>query len=138
MNRPRDVIVEVAKAAERLNYDSVWVSDHVLVNKDKPRYGNIYEALTTLSYLAGMTEQLKLGTSVLVVPQRDARLIAKQVATLDNLSGGRVLLGVGVGWMEDEFANMGADFRKRGRHMNESLRVMKALWTEGRSPKLLR
>lgn len=124
----RENIVEIAQAAERLNYASVWVSDHILVTKEKPRYGNLFEALTTLAYLAGMTERVRLGTSVLVVPQRDAILAAKQVATLDNLSGGRVILGVGVGWMADEYENLGADFHTRGRRMNEAMRLMKTLW----------
>jgi len=126
----KENLVGIAQAAEQLNYNSVWVSDHILVTKDKPRYGNIYEALTTLAYIAGMTERLRLGTSVLVLPQRDAILVAKQIATLDSLSGGRVILGVGVGWMDDEYANLGADFHTRGRHMNEALRMMKTLWQE--------
>jgi probable F420-dependent oxidoreductase len=121
-------IVAVAQAAERLNYDSVWVSDHILVSKDKPRYGNIYEALTTLAYIAGVTQRIRLGTSILVLPQRDAILAAKQIATLDDLSDGRVILGVGVGWMDDEFENLGADFHRRGRHTDEGLRLMKTLW----------
>jgi probable F420-dependent oxidoreductase len=124
----KDNIVAVALAAERLNYDSVWVSDHILVSKDKPRYGYIYEVLTTLAYLAGMTRRIRLGTSILVLPQRDAILAAKQVATLDNLSDGRVILGVGVGWMQDEFENLGADFHRRGRHTDEGIRLMKTLW----------
>lgn len=123
-------IVEIAQAAERLNYNSVWVSDHILVSKEKPRYGHIYEVLITLAYLAGITQRVRLGTSILVVPQRDAILAAKQIATLDDLSDGRVILGVGVGWMDDEFQNLGADFHNRGRHTNEALRLMKALWQD--------
>lgn len=126
----KEEIVAIVQAAERLNYDSVWVSDHVLVPKDKPRYGNLYEVLTTLAYIAGMTERVRLGTSVLILPQRHAILAAKQLATLDNLSGGRVIVGVGAGWIEGEFNNLGADFQRRGRHLDETLRLMKALWTE--------
>ena len=126
----KENIVGVAQAAERLGYDSVWVSDHILVSKDKPRYGHIYEVLTTLAYIAGMTERVRLGTSILVLPQRDAILAAKQVATLDDLSDGRVILGVGVGWMNDEFENLGADFHRRGRHTDEGLQVMKTLWQD--------
>lgn len=124
----RETIVGIAQAAERLNYDSVWVSDHILVPKDKPRYGHIYEVLTTMAYLAGMTERLILGTSVLVLPQRDAILVAKQIATLDDLSGGRVIIAVGVGWIEGEYNNLGADFHRRGKHLNEAIQVMKTLW----------
>lgn len=126
----REVIEAVALAAERFGYDSVWASDHILAPRDKPRYGNLYEAITTLTYVAGITRRVRLGTSVLVLPQRDPRLVAKQVATLDALSGGRVILGLGAGWMEDEFKNLGADFQTRGRRMDEAIRVMKVLWTD--------
>jgi probable F420-dependent oxidoreductase len=126
----RDSIVGVALAAERLNYDSLWVSDHVLVPKDKPRYGHIYEVLTTMAYLAGMTQRIYLGTSILVLPQRDAILAAKQIATLDDLSGGRLIIGVGVGWIEAEYKNLGADFHSRGRRLNEAIQVMRTLWQD--------
>jgi probable F420-dependent oxidoreductase len=126
----REAIVGIAQAAERLNYDSAWVSDHLLVPKDKPRYGHIYEVITTMAYLAGMTERIYLGTSVLVLPMRDAILAAKQIATLDDLSGGRVIIGVGVGWIEGEYNNLGADFHRRGKHLNEAMQVMKSLWQD--------
>lgn len=126
----KESIVAVAQAAEAFNYDSVWVSDHILVSKDKPRYGYIYEAVTTLAYIAGVTQRIRLGTSILVLPQRSAILAAKQLATLDDLSGGRVIAGIGVGWMEDEFNNLGADFHRRGRHTDEALRVMQTLWQD--------
>jgi probable F420-dependent oxidoreductase len=124
----RDNIVGIALAAERLNYDSIWVSDHMLVPKDKPRYGHIYEVITTMAFLAGMTQRIRLGTSVLVLPQRNAILTAKQIATLDDLSDGRLIIGVGAGWIEREYQNLGADFRTRGRHLNEAIQVMKTLW----------
>lgn len=124
----RASIVGIAQAAEQLNFDSVWVSDHILAPKDKPRYGRLYEALTTLAYLAGMTERLQLGTSILVLSQRDAILAAKQIATLDDLSGGRLIIGVGVGWIEGEYNNLGVDFHRRGKRMDESIRVLKTLW----------
>jgi len=126
----KDNIVGITLAAERLNYASVWLSDHLLVPKDNPRYGHIYEVLTTMAYLAGMTQRIHFGTSVLVLPQRDAILAAKQIATLDDLSGGRVIIGVGVGWIEGEYNNLGADFHRRGKHLNEAIQVMKRLWQE--------
>ena len=126
----RGHIVAIAQAAERLHYASVWVSDHVLVPVDKPRYGHLYEVLTTLAYIAGVTARIRLGTSVLVLPQRDAILAAKQIATLDDLSGGRVIVGVGAGWMEGEFASLGADFHRRGRHLDEGIQVMHTLWRD--------
>lgn len=125
-----DTILKAATLADRLGYDSVWVSDHILVPRDKPRYGTIFEALATLAYVGARTERVRLGTSVLVAPQRDAVLIAKQAATIDALTGGRMILGVGAGWMEGEFNSLGADFKRRGRHLDEAIRVMRALWTE--------
>jgi alkanesulfonate monooxygenase SsuD/methylene tetrahydromethanopterin reductase-like flavin-dependent oxidoreductase (luciferase family) len=106
----REALVGIAQAAERLDYDSVWVSDHVLVPKDKPRYGHIYEAITTMAYLAGLTERIHFGTSVLVLPQRDAILAAKQIATLDDLSGGRVIIAVGVGWIRASTTTLAPTF----------------------------
>lgn len=127
-----DRIAEVAQAAEELGFDSVWASDHLLPPAVRPRYGILYECLTTLAYVAGRTRRVSLGTSVLVLPLRHAVEVAKQVATLDNLSGGRVILGVGAGWIPEEFAALGADFRRRGRHLDEAIRVLRVLWTHSR------
>jgi probable F420-dependent oxidoreductase len=126
----REAILDVAQEAEALGFDSVWVSDHILVPKDKPRYGRLFETLTTLAYVGGATERIELGTSVLILPYRNAITVAKQAATIDALTGGRLIIGVGAGWIEGEFNNLGADFRRRGRHLDEGLAVMKALWTE--------
>lgn len=126
----RDAIVEVAQELDRLGYDSAWVSDHVLVPRDKPRYGHLYEVLSTIAYLGGLTEKIQLGTSILVLPYRNAIVVAKQAATIDALIGGRLILGVGAGWIEDEFRYLGADFHRRGRLLDEGIKVMKALWTE--------
>jgi probable F420-dependent oxidoreductase len=130
MEPSREAIEKVARAGERLGYDSLWTSDHILPPRDKPRYGNLYEALTTLAFLAGITTRVELGTSVLVLPLRDPRLVAKQIATIDALSGGRVTLGIGVGWMEDEFKAVGAEFRRRGKRVDEAIRAMRTLWTD--------
>ncbi len=125
-----DALLGVAQAADRSGFHSVWATDHILVPSDKPRYGLIYEAFTTLAYLGGRTERVRLGTSVLVIGLRDAILAAKQAATVDALTGGRVLLGLGAGYMEGEFQNLGHDFHARGKHFDEAIRVMRALWTE--------
>lgn len=125
-------IVEVAQAAEQLGYDSVWASDHLLPPANRPRYGTLFECLTTLAYVAGCTRKVRLGTSVLVLPLRHAVEVGRQVATLDALSGGRVILGVGAGWIPEEFEALGADFRRRGRHLDEAIRVLRVLWTEPR------
>jgi probable F420-dependent oxidoreductase len=126
----RDVMVEVAREAEALGFDSVWTTDHVMVpvGFEEP-YGQILESLMTLGYLACATQRVGLGTSILVLPQREPVLMAKQIATLDHLSGGRVILGVGAGWNEGEFGFLRADFASRGRRMDEIIRAMRALWT---------
>ena len=126
----REAILEIAQEAEALGYDSVWASDHLLVPRERPRYGRIFEALSALAYVGGATQKLQLGTSVLILPYRNAIIVAKQAATIDALTGGRLILGVGAGWIEGEFQNLGAGFRTRGRHLDEGLAVMQALWSE--------
>lgn len=122
-------IVDTALAAERLGFDSAWLTDHLaLPESDAERFGHIFESLTTLGYLAASTVTLRLGTSVLVLPQRNPVEVAKQVATLDVLSGGRIILGVGIGWSEGEYGNLGYDFHNRGKRMDEALRVLRTLW----------
>jgi len=88
----------------------------------------ILEALMTLSHLAAVTSRVTLGTEVLVLPQRQPTLVAKQVSTLDTLSGGRVRLGVGVGWQESEYEALGEDFHTRGVRMDEAIRLLRAYW----------
>ena len=105
----REGIDAGTEAAERLGWDSVWTTDHVLPDLS-PRaadYAVLYEALATLAYVAGRTSRVRLGTSVIVVPMRNAVLLAREAATIDALSGGRLTLGVGVGWSEEEFSNVG-------------------------------
>jgi probable F420-dependent oxidoreductase len=90
----------------------------------------ILEALMLLSHLAAVTSRVTLGTEVLVLPQRHPTLVAKQVSTLDTLSGGRVRLGVGVGWQESEYEALGEDFATRGARMDEAIRLLRAWWTD--------
>lgn len=124
-------VTRVAQVADSAGYDSVWATDHVLVpTQHGDTFGRVIEALSTLAYLAGVTEHVALGTSVLVIPQRDPILTAKQVAAVDQLSGGRVIFGVGVGWMPEEFRFLRTDFHQRGRIADEWIRVMRILWTE--------
>ena len=125
----REAIVEVALAAERLGYDSVWATDHLLVPSDMPRFGRIFESVSTLAYLGGVTSRVRLGTSVLVVALRNAIEVAKQAATIDELTGGRLVLGVAAGYAEREFAALGASFHDRGSHLDEAIGVMRTLWT---------
>lgn len=126
----REAILGIAQEAESLGYDSVWVSDHLLVPRANPRFGRLFEVLTTLAYIGGATQHIALGTSIIVVPYRNAITIAKQAATIDVLTGGRMIIGVGAGWIEGEFENLGVAYESRGARLNESLAVMQALWTE--------
>src|SRR5215216_440986 len=97
----REDVVEIAREAEALGYDSIWTTDHVIMHKGQEEpYGHVLEALTTLSYLAALTQRVRLGISVIVLPQRNPILVAKQTATLDTLSGGRLIVGLGAGWNE--------------------------------------
>jgi len=110
-------------------FDSIWTTDHIAVSdKYADPYGNIVESLITLSFAAAKTERVKLGTSIIVLPMRNPILFAKQTASLDFLSEGRLILGLGAGWMDDEFATLKADFQNRGKIMNEQIRLMKSLW----------
>jgi probable F420-dependent oxidoreductase len=125
-----DSVRRVARAAEAAGYDSVWVSDHILVpQRFGPVYGRTIEPLLTLGYLAAMTERVLLGTSVIILPERDPILVAKQAAGIDQLSNGRMLLGIGVGWMEEQYTYFRANYRRRGRLADEWLRVIRDLWT---------
>jgi probable F420-dependent oxidoreductase len=125
-------LLAVVRAAEEAGFSSVWSTDHILVGSAFPRYGTVYESLATLAWVAAKTERIRLGTSILVLPMRNAILAAKQIATIDRFSGGRVVVGVGAGWNEDEYRMLGADFKMRGRVLDESIRAMRALWTEER------
>jgi alkanesulfonate monooxygenase SsuD/methylene tetrahydromethanopterin reductase-like flavin-dependent oxidoreductase (luciferase family) len=126
-----------AAVAEKLGWSTVWTTDHVLVDRAAAAdYGRIFEALLTLAWVGARHTKVKLGTSVIVVPQRNAVLLAKELATLDALSGGRVIAGVGVGWNEAEFANLGmADrFHVRGAYLDETIRLWRHLWSGSTEP----
>ncbi len=119
-----------AAAAESLGYDALFVSDHLCIPPDQTEGsgGRYLDVLTTLAYLAGITKRIRLGISVLVAPYRPPVLTAKQVATIQELSGGRLILGIGVGWMKPEFEALGVDVRQRGRATDETLRVIHHLF----------
>ena len=143
-----DPLVRLAKHAEELGADGVWVSDHLVAPVDArsvypygpaaargpTRLGIIeefYEPLVTLAFLAGHTRTVRLGVSAYVVPYRNPVLTAKHVATLDALSGGRVVLAVGTGWLREEFAALGVPFAGRGRRTEAYLAICRALWSGG-------
>jgi probable F420-dependent oxidoreductase len=128
----REGIDAAGEIAERLGFTDVWTTDHLLVDASAADdYGRIFEAVTTLAYLAGRTTTVGLGASVIVVPMRNAVVLAKELATIDNLSRGRVIAGVGVGWSRAEFANVGvADrFAVRGAYTDETIRLWRHLWS---------
>ena len=126
----RSAVEETARAAEALGYVSLWANDHVIAPVRHPGVGYIIEPLITLASLIHLVPRLQLGVSVLVLPQRNAILVAKQVAALDLLSGGRFILGIGAGWLEEEFRFLNADFERRGAHADEAIQVMRTLWRE--------
>ncbi len=140
----RETVLAFARRMEALGYDSLWASDHVVVphriesrypytetgNFPLPPEANLLEPLTTLALVAGVTERVKLGTTVLILPHRHPVLAAKCLATLDHLSGGRVILGVGVGWMREEIELLGAPFGRRGAWSDEAIRIMRACWRD--------
>jgi probable F420-dependent oxidoreductase len=122
-------IRRIAEAAEELGFDSVWATEHIIVGPEAVNpYGRVYDPLVTLGWIAGWTERVALGTSIVLAPLHHPIRLAKEAATLQELSGGRLRLGVGMGWHEDEFRFMGVPFRRRGRRGNEAIRLMKALW----------
>jgi len=126
-------LVGLASRAEELGFDSVWVHDHVFnVGHVFDRIGGkpYYEPLTLLSFVAARTRRVRLGTSVLVLPYHNPIRLAKTAATLDVLSGGRLILGAGVGLIEKEIRAMGSPFAERGAVADEAIAVMRALWTE--------
>lgn len=129
-----DEIRRTALLAEELGYDSVWATEHILVGPEAAAtYGTVYEPLLTLAWLASVTERIGLGTSIVLVALHHPVELAKQVATLQLLSGRTFRLGVGMGWHEDEFRFLGVEFNGRGRRADEALRLMRALWQGKRS-----
>lgn len=119
-----------ARSAEDTGFDALFVSDHLCIPPDQTEGsgGRYLDVLAALAYLAGMTSRIRIGVSVLVLPYRPAVLTAKQVATIQELSDERMILGVGVGWMKPEFDALGVEVRKRGAVTTETLRVLHHLF----------
>jgi len=138
---------EMAVAAEELGFESLWTVEHVVVpagyaseypydpsgkmpgNDDSP----IPDPLIWLSYLAALTAKIKLATGILIVPQRNPVVLAKELATLDAMSNGRMHLGIGVGWLEEEFDAIGMPFEGRGPRTDDAIAAMRALWAEDKA-----
>ena len=140
----RQTLLGFARRAEALGYDSLWVSDHVVLpwrigsrypynasgDFPLPPATDFLEPLTALSLVAAVTERIALGTSVMVLPHRHPVLAAKMLATLDHLAPGRVILGAGVGWMREEIELFGVPYGRRGAWSDEAIQIMRACWTQ--------
>jgi probable F420-dependent oxidoreductase len=121
-------LVDYGVKVEELGYDSLWVWDHVLLGVE-PNFP-IIESLTVLTAVAARTSRIKLGTGILVLPLRNPVLLAKQLGSMDQLSNGRLLMGMASGWYKREFDAMGIPFERRGKIMDANLDILRALWTE--------
>ena len=143
-NATAEILRTLGREAEDRGFESIWVAEHVVLFDDYdsqypyspdgrfPGGGDtgLLEPLTALTYLAAVTDRIRLGTGICLVPQRNPVYTAKQVVDLDNLSGGRVDFGIGVGWLREEFEAVAAPFEQRGARTDEYLQVMRSLWTD--------
>src|SRR5688572_6190536 len=143
-NATAEILRTLGREAEARGFESIWVAEHVVMFDDYesqypyadngrfPGGGDtgLLEPLTALTYLAAVTDRVRLGTGICLVPQRNPVYTAKQVVDLDNLSGGRVDFGIGVGWLREEFDVLNLPFDDRGARTDEYLQVMRSLWTD--------
>ena len=129
-----DTLARWAQTVEGLGFDLLMVSDHIAVTPDVAEQypAPFYEPFTTLAWLAGLTHRVRLGTTVLIVPYRHPLLVARMAANLNDLSGGRLVLGVGVGWARQEFDALDVAFGQRGRLTDEHLLAIRAAWRDDR------
>ena len=126
-----EAIVAAAKKAEEVGFDAIFVNDHIIVD-GSPRaapWTNVYDPFVAMSFIAAHTARIGVGVSVLIMPYRNPIATAKSLATIDRMSGGRLIAGVGAGWNESEFAALGVPFRERGPRTNEYLRLWQACWS---------
>ena len=129
-----EAIVAAAKQAEAVGFDAIFVNDHIIVD-DTPRaapWTNVYDPFVSMSFVAAHTTSIGVGVSVLIMPYRNPIATAKALATLDLMSGGRLIAGIGAGWNEPEFNALGVPFRERGARTTEYLRLCKACWAPGK------
>lgn len=127
-----DFNIKLAIRAEELGFDSIWASDHVALSESQVgRFSKIfYDPFVMLSAIASKTQNIMLGTSLIILPYRNPLVIAKSVSTIDVLSSGRFIFGVGTCWLEEEFNSLGVPFEERGKRSDEYLEVMINLWEE--------
>ena len=126
----------IAQHAEALGFDSLWTGEHVVLPEPRqppspaePNFPMLHPS-TALAYLAGVTQDIKLGTGITLIAQRNPVVLAKEMASLDVISGGRLLLGIGAGYLHQEFAALGVPFRERGARTDEYIAVMRTLWND--------
>jgi probable F420-dependent oxidoreductase len=131
-----DAAARIGRAAEAAGFESLWVADHVVL-PDPPVPGRamapdmrLLDPIVALTFLAAHTQRIKLATGVIILPQRQALVLAKQLASLDVLSNGRLIFGLGVGWCEPEMRSVGAPFAERGKVADDYLAAMRAVWTQ--------
>jgi probable F420-dependent oxidoreductase len=123
---------EISITAECLGYESLWATDHVVMpNNSGTPYDRILESMCTLAYLAGVTNRIRIGISSLIIAMRNPLLTAKQLASVDILSQGRLIVAIGVGWNAKEFSFLGSDFHTRGKRVDESINILRRLWSGG-------
>ncbi len=139
-----EIMAHVAQTAERCGFESLWAPDHSAIpdpHVSKCPYtpdgeipggadAPLVEPIAALSFLAGLTSRIKLGTGIMILPQRHPFYVAKEVATLDLVSHGRAMLGIGSGWCSEEFAALGLNFHERGKRTDEALGALRALWRD--------
>lgn len=139
-----DFIIRYAQLVESLGFESLWTIDHAVMHAEYdsrypykttgrtpiPADAEMPDPLILMTWIAAATQRIRIGTSMLILPQRHPIILAKEVATLDRYSGGRITLGVGVGWVREEVADLGQDFTDRGRRANEWLEILDALWNQ--------
>ena len=139
-----EIMAHVARTAEQCGFESLWAPDHSAIpdghqtkcpytpNGEIPGGPNapLVEPISALSFMAGLTSKIKLGTGVMILPQRHPFYVAKELATLDLISTGRAILGIGSGWCAEELAALGLDFRQRGKRTDEAMQALRALWRD--------
>ena len=128
-----EALVRIAQAAETAGFDSLWAGEHHVLAESSSRFpatNRILNPVVALTFVAAHTRAIRLGTGILLLPQHQPLILAKELASLDVLSGGRLMVGIGVGWSEAEFEALGVPYRERGARADEYLAAMRAIWSE--------
>jgi probable F420-dependent oxidoreductase len=126
-------MVRMAQAAERAGFDSVWAGEHPFLSEKQSRMPptlRMLDSVVALAFIAARTRTIRLGTGIILLPQFNPIILAKELASLDVLSGGRLIFGIGVGWSEHEYAALGLSYQNRGKRADEYLKAIKVIWNE--------